>query len=230
MDAFPVAGGQCFLLSLTFGNFGLLCKTSCLHFIAAIATCGDKDRDIVYQVLAHNFAIVDSITRTGQLFIKVLGKLVAVTFAIGADDQGLRLITGLAPSSSNFCCFYCYFLRNLHPSCSQCLLKRSVAYAIALAPTHGGHEALPLLRHVPWDAYKMCILHALMSMGRVFCNWLFDWLGWLEQETHTTIHWDEAQAWLSNMNVNINITKPPTNHSWNCKGIMSYLHSFSNAT
>lgn len=209
---------------MTFGNFGLLCKTSCLHFIAAIANCNDKDRGIVYQVLANNFALVDQLIQVGRLFVKALGRVVAITFAIGGDDQGLRLISGLAPSSSSYCCFYCYFFRHLNPDISQCLFKRCTAYAIAFATSqHGGHDTTPLLRHIAWRAYKMCVLHALMAMGRVFCKWLFDWLGWLEVQTESTRHWDYAQTWLQNMNVNIDITNPPANQSWPCKGMISNL-------
>ena len=38
LDAFPVSGGSCFLMTLTLGNFGIACKQSWLHFIAAIAS------------------------------------------------------------------------------------------------------------------------------------------------------------------------------------------------
>ena len=64
LDAFSVAGGSCLLMSLTLGNFGLLCKTSCLHFIVAIANCNDHERNIVTQVLANNFAIIDQLAAT----------------------------------------------------------------------------------------------------------------------------------------------------------------------
>ena len=47
LDAFFVARGSCLLMSLTLSNFELLCKTSCLHFIIAIADCNDHERDIV---------------------------------------------------------------------------------------------------------------------------------------------------------------------------------------
>ena len=64
LDAFPVAKGSCLLMSLTLGNFGLLCKTSCLHFIVTIADCNDHERDIVAQVLANNFAIINQLVAT----------------------------------------------------------------------------------------------------------------------------------------------------------------------
>jgi hypothetical protein len=118
-DAFPVAGGQCFLLSVTFGNFGLLCKCTALHFVAAIATCSDKDRDLIAKVVATNFRIIDELAGLGSIFIKALGKAVAISFVFGGDDKVLRLITGLAPSCGKWCCFYCYWLHNLHPSVAQ---------------------------------------------------------------------------------------------------------------
>ena len=65
LDAFPVAEGSCLLMSLTLDNFGLLCKTSCLHFIVTIANCNDHERNIVAQVLANNFAIIDQLAVTG---------------------------------------------------------------------------------------------------------------------------------------------------------------------
>ena len=64
LDAFLVAEGSCLLMSLTLGNFGLLCKTSYLHFIITIADCNDRERDIVTQVLANNFAIIDQLAAT----------------------------------------------------------------------------------------------------------------------------------------------------------------------
>ena len=69
LDAFSVAGGSCLLMSLTLGNFGLLCKTSCLHFIVAIADCNSYERDIVAQVLANNFAIIDQLATTGIIWV-----------------------------------------------------------------------------------------------------------------------------------------------------------------
>jgi hypothetical protein len=181
-------------------------------------------------VLAHNIAQVEHLLTVGTLFVAALQRVIRVTFAFGADDQGLRLITGLASSSSIYCCFYCYFIRNLNPTLNQCYHKRSSRNAIELAATgDGGHECQPLLKNAQWSAYKMCVLHALMAMGRVFCKWLFDWLGWLEMESNSTRHWDYAQAWLKNINVNINITKPPANQSWNCKGTFILLHIVPNS-
>ena len=60
-----LAEGSCLLMSLTLGNFGLLCKTSYLYFIIAIADCNEHERDIVAQVLANNFAIIDQLAATG---------------------------------------------------------------------------------------------------------------------------------------------------------------------
>ena len=95
VDAFPVAGGSCLLLTLTLGNFGKRCKSSWLHFVAAIADCNDKDRSIVQQVLANNFSIVDRLTKAGEIFITAMGKAIPIVFNIGGDDALLHVLTGL---------------------------------------------------------------------------------------------------------------------------------------
>jgi len=80
LDAFPVAGGNCFLMTLTLGNFGNACKDSWLHFLAAITACNDKNYDIVAQVVKNNFAIIDLLTAAGEIFIKALQKTVKIVF------------------------------------------------------------------------------------------------------------------------------------------------------
>ena len=69
LDAFSVAGGSCLLMFLTLSNFELLCKTSCLHFIIAIANCNNHERDIVAQVLANNFAIINQLAATRIIWV-----------------------------------------------------------------------------------------------------------------------------------------------------------------
>jgi hypothetical protein len=86
-----------------------------------------------------------------------------------------------------------------------------------------GHEAFPFLRHVPWNAYKMCVLHALLAMGRVFCHWLFNWLNHLETETGMESVWDIAASWLKVIHVSVNIQEKPIRGSWSVKGIRCML-------
>ena len=82
LDAFPVAEGSCLLMSLTLGNFELLCKTSCLHFIVAIANCNDYERDIVAQVLANNFAIIDQLAATRIIWMQALQSISTLYFVL----------------------------------------------------------------------------------------------------------------------------------------------------
>lgn len=219
VDAFPVAGGSCLMLTVTLGNFGKGCKSSWLHFIAAIADCNDKDRSVVHQVLANNFSLVDQLVEAGEVFINTIGKAMAITFRFGGDDALLRVLTGLVRSSSCWCCLYCFWMRNAQDTC-QVTSKRSTTLAIALAARsakeQGGHEVEPMLKKVHWCSYKMCILHALMAMGRVFCHWLFNWLVLLQSKD---IHaWDLASDWLTQLHIHINIKQPPVKGSWNVKG------------
>ena len=223
LDAFPVAGGSCLLMSLTLGNFGLLCKTSCLHFIVAIADCNDHERDIVAQVLANNFAIIDQLAATGIIWVQALQRHLNIVFHFGGDDKILCLITGLEVSSSNWCCFYCFWMRNMAFGVAQCPLKRCTHTAVIFAEKQEcGHECVPLLKNILWTAYKMCVLHALMSMGRLLCQWLHDWLAWTETQTGSASCWNVAQYWLKSLKINIDISKPPLNKSWNCKGNVSF--------
>ena len=223
-DAFPVAGGHCFLLTVTFGNFGILCKCTALHFIAAVANCTDKDRTLIGQVLSTNFKIIDVLHSRGTMFIQALGREVNIRFVLGGDDKILRLIAGLAPSCSNWCCFYCYLMQKLHSSLPQCRIKRSVANALHMCKDgSGGHEAAPFLRSVAWTVYKMCVLHALLAMGRVFCHWLFNWLVHLETESGNDAVWIAAEVWLKSINVNVKIRIKPLRGSWSVKGISIYL-------
>jgi hypothetical protein len=218
-DAFPVAGGHCFLLSVTFGNFGILCKCTALHFIAAVANCTDKERNLIAKVVDTNFRIIDALASQGCYFIKALGKTVNIRFMLGGDDKVLRLFTGLVPSCSNWCCFYCYWYRNLHPGVAQTTCKRSVANALLMCGNgSGGHEAAPMLRHVPWNCYVMCVLHALLAMGRVFCHWLFNWLLHLESIGCTQQVWEAAAYWLKTLHININIREKPQRGAWSVKG------------
>ena len=64
----------------------------------------------------------------------------------------------------------------------------------------------------------MCVLHALMSMSQLLCQWLHDWLAWTETQCRSDSCWKIAQNWLKNLKINIDITIPPINKSWNCKG------------
>ena len=64
----------------------------------------------------------------------------------------------------------------------------------------------------------MCVLHALMSMGQLLCQWLHDWLAWTETQSGSDSCWKIAQNWLKNLKINIDITTPPINKSWNYKG------------
>ena len=88
-------------MSLTLGKFGLLCKTSYLHFIVAIADCNDYERNIVAQVLANNFAIIDQLAVTGIIWVQALQRYLNIVFHFDNDDKILHLITGLEVSSSN---------------------------------------------------------------------------------------------------------------------------------
>jgi hypothetical protein len=217
LDAFPVAGGNCFLMTLTLGNFGNACKDSWLHFLAAIAACNDKDYDIVAQVVKNNFAIIDLLTAAGEIFIKALQKTVKIVFSIGGDDALLRLITGMDPSGSKWCCFYCFWQRKLPAGIDQCKEKRNTATACKMAETQqGGHQRFPLLKKLPWSAYKMCILHAMMSMGRLFCHFFFNWLVLLEREGKNL--WDTAAKLFKLLHITVDITKPPANGTWSIKG------------
>jgi hypothetical protein len=220
LDAFPVAGGHCFLLSVTFGNFGALCKASCLHFVAAIADCNDSDRDILLQVTKNNFAAIDALLAAGSMFVKALNRTIRIVINFGGDDKILRLIAGLEVSSSKWCCFYCFWRRKLPTGVPQIQGKRSVDMACTLAVEQRvGHQHQPFLKNLLWTAYKMCVLHALMSMGRLLCHWLHDWLVLLEQVTGITKGWDDtSKVWLKLLSINIDISKPPVNKSWNCKG------------
>jgi hypothetical protein len=82
----------------------------------------------------------------------------------------------------------------------------------------GGHEVAPLLKNILWTAYKMCVLYALLAMGRVFCHWLFEWLQHLAMETNNPEVWNIASSWLESMNVNVKIRQKPTKGSWSVKG------------
>ena len=80
-----------------------------------------------------------------------------------------------------------------------------------------GHETEPMLKELAWCAYKMCILHILMAMGRVFCHWLYNWLVTLQAQGIDGC-WKLAADWLHQLHININITQPPLKGSWNVKG------------
>ena len=221
LDAFPIATGHCLLLSVTFGNFGMLCKTSCLHFIAAMANCNDGDRDMLRRVLQNNLVQIDHLLEVGELFIEAIQQSIKIVFALGGDDKVLRCICGLEVSSSVWCCFYCFFHRNLPSQLPQCFYKRSLQSALEFGSRREyGHATLPLLKRLPWGAYKMCVLYALMSMGRVFCHWLHDWLVWLEKQTGSTNGWSIAQVWLKEQHINVDIGTIPSNGTWNVKGIL----------
>lgn len=219
LDAFPVAAGHCLILSVTFGNFGRLCKTSCLHFIAAIADCNDKDVSIMRQVLAHNFAVIDKLAKAQRIFVTALQQELPIRFAFTGDDVVLRIITGLCSSASNFCCFYCFYRRHLQEGESQLLVKRSVASANRYGgQAKYGHVELPWLQCLNWSQYKMCVLHALISMGRMFVHWLHDYLVYYHKATDNQKVWHIAQSWLKDLHVNIDISTMPQNGSWNVKG------------
>jgi hypothetical protein len=229
LDAFPVAAGHCFLMSITLGNFGLLSKCSYLHFIAALAACSDDDCDLIAQIVHNNFRIIDQLLEVGEIFIKAVGRTVPIIFNFGGDDKILRLITGMARSSSKWCCFYCFWSRNVPDGVTQCTIKRSVALAMEFATEkEHGHIHPPLLKNLPWKNYKMCVLHALMSMGRLLCHWIHEWCGLTENRASSCSYWTYAQAWLDELHINIQIAKPPVTGSWNCKGTHLYIIPFVN--
>jgi hypothetical protein len=219
LDAFPVAAGHCLILSVTFGNFGRLCKTCCLHFIAAVADCNDKEDRIMHQVLANNFAIIDRLAEAKKIFITALSCYLPIRFTFTGDDVALRLVTGLCSSASNFCCFYCFFRRHLQENEVQLLKKRTLETALYYgAQSQHGHVEPPWLKKILWTDYKLCILHALISMGRMFVHWLHDFLAWYHKETQQPEVWEIAQAWLKELHVNITISVIPTTGTWNVKG------------
>jgi len=236
LDAFPVGGGHCFLMCITFGNFGMLCKCSYLHFITALADCSDDDRSVIEQILHNNFALIDQLLHVGSIYINAIKKAVPITFNFGGDDKILRLITGLERSASKWCCFYCFWRRDALAA-EQVTTKRTTDMATEFAVRHEcGHMAVPMLKNLAWTNYKMCVLHALMSMGRLLCHWIHEWCAYLETKTGNSVYWTHAQAWLTNLHINITISKKPVTGSWNCKGIfaarmfasfpvlMEYLH------
>ena len=109
LDAFPVRNGACLMLLVTFGNFSLLCKTSCLHWIALIANCLNKSRDNVAQALANNLEVVDQLCLAGTYFIRSVQQLVKIVFRFGSDDSVLHVMAGIEESKSEWCCFYCFY-------------------------------------------------------------------------------------------------------------------------
>lgn len=227
LDAFPVAAGHCLILSVTFGNFGRLCKTCCLHFIAAIADCNDKEVHIMQQVLAHNFAIIDRLAAAKKVFVASLSKELPICFTFTGDDVVVRIVAGLVPSSSLFCCFYCFFRRHLQEGQTQLLTKRTLNTALQLgAEKIYGHAELPWLKKIEWTEYKLCVLHALMSMGRMFVHWLHDYLVWYQKITDNEGVWEIAEAWLKDNHVNINISVMPQTGTWNVKGKVVYYDFF----
>ena len=64
----------------------------------------------------------------------------------------------------------------------------------------------------------MCVLHVLMFMSWLLCQWLHDWLAWTETQSGSDSCWKIAPNWLQNLKININIITSPLNKSWNCKG------------
>lgn len=127
-------------MTFIIGNFGEACKESWLHFIVAIAACSDKNYDVVEQVVKANFAIMDALMEAGEIFIKALQKIVKIGFSLGGDDALLRLITGMEASGSTWCCFYCFWQRNMPFGVKQCCMKRNTATACSLAnKQQGGH-------------------------------------------------------------------------------------------
>ena len=73
----------------------------CCFKLVAIADCNDHKRDIVAQVLANNFAIIDQLAATGIIWMQALQRHLNIVFCFGSDDKILHLITGLEVSSSN---------------------------------------------------------------------------------------------------------------------------------
>ena len=88
--------------------------------------------------------------------------------------------------------------------------KRSTDLAIRIMQSEEekyGHEAMPLLKHLCWKAYQFCVLHALMAMGRLLLNWLYNFLILMEQLTSKTDLWNYAATWLSALNTKLILQK-----------------------
>ncbi len=121
----------------------------------------------------------------------------------------------------------CFFKRKLLPNETPCLDKRKTELAIIFATEHfGGHRFPPIFSSLSWDKYTWCILHALMSMGRVFVKALHNRLVDLVKSTDSDIWWTYINSWLKYVGVQkLNLEKPPEKGSWSVKGkIQIYLN------
>lgn len=68
----------------------------------------------------------------------------------------------------------------------------------------------------------MCILHAMMAMGRLFCHFFFNWLVLLERQLGDASIWTTAASLFKYLHITVDITTLPTNGSWSIKGIFFY--------
>ncbi len=74
-------------LSLTLLNFGILCKTTYLHFPTLVANCSDKSYDLLKKILDPIQQSVESLLHHGKLWIESLQKFVKIDIRLGKQNN-----------------------------------------------------------------------------------------------------------------------------------------------
>jgi hypothetical protein len=183
MDEYPQAGQGIFVESYTLRNFGRLSKVLLLQFVSIITTCTSHSNHLEALLHSNNHFLEQALSR-GQVTIQPLnGSPFTRPFSLrlGGDDPMLRYILRRQPSSSEFCCLYCMWIR-LGPSTQDatCLRVAAVRAACSQITSAGGYtdatKTDPMVPHLqPYDVV-FCVLHALARIGDLIIDLLYDFI------------------------------------------------------
>lgn len=137
-----------------------------------------------------------------------------VTVHWGGDESWLRGWLGLCGAKTFYCCLYCYYMRNTKYLASQ-RIPRNLSQFGRLKGAFD-HIMEPLIEGLITNVHP-CSLHAIIPFGKDLLTFIANVLANLPQQQQKQ-RTEQVQAWITKVDVPIEIGKPPLFGKWNIKG------------